>query len=58
MLVAQLVEHRIPNPRVGGSSPSGHAYFVMLLPCFVYLSTESAMFIVSCAEQVLAVHVG
>ena len=24
-LVAQLVEHRIPNPRVGGSSPSGRA---------------------------------
>ena len=27
-LVAQLVEHRIPNPRVGGSSPSGRALFI------------------------------
>lgn len=25
--VAQLVEHRIPNPRVGGSSPSGRDCF-------------------------------
>ncbi len=25
--MAQLVEHRTPNPRVGGSSPSGRAPF-------------------------------
>ena len=35
--VAQLVEHRIPNPRVGSSSLSGRAIFPSLLS---FLTTD------------------
>jgi hypothetical protein len=34
-LVAQLVEHRIPNPRVGGSIPSERAVFCYVNSIFL-----------------------
>lgn len=33
-LVAQLVEHRIPNPRVGGSIPSERAVIFLSELCW------------------------